>query len=160
MKLTVVALMPLKVIARVSVALPKPEPLIVTTVPTGPLTGEIESIASPAQLISRSAASDVEIAGRKIKGGDSVIGLLGAANRDPDVFDDPETLNLMREPCNHLSFSAGIHFCLGAQLARLEGQIALSTLVRRFPNIALASDDLRYRAAPILRGLEALPVTF
>jgi cytochrome P450 len=85
--------------------------------------------------------------------------LLGSANRDPEVFDDPDTLDIGRDPCPHLSFSAGIHYCLGAQLARLEGEVALSTIVRRFPNIALATDDLTWRPAPILRGLEALPVT-
>jgi cytochrome P450 len=85
--------------------------------------------------------------------------IIASANRDPEVFDDPDVLDLSREPCNHLSFSAGIHFCLGAQLARLEGQIALSTVVRRFPSVKLATDDLRWRPAPILRGLESLPVT-
>ena len=73
---------------------------------------------------------------------------------------DPDVLDLGRDPCPHLSFSAGIHYCLGAQLARLEGQIALSTVVRRFPNMKLATDDLEWRPAPILRGLVALPVTF
>jgi cytochrome P450 len=76
------------------------------------------------------------------------------------VFNDPDTLDLGRDPCPHLSFSAGIHFCLGAQLARLEGQIALSTVVRRFPQMKIARDDLEWRPAPILRGLVALPVTF
>jgi cytochrome P450 len=86
--------------------------------------------------------------------------IVAAANRDPEMFEDPDTLDLTRDPNNHLSFSAGIHFCLGAQLARLEGQIALSTIVRRFPNVQLASEDLEWRPAPILRGLVALPVSF
>jgi cytochrome P450 len=115
---------------------------------------------SPVQMTGRIAKTDLEIGGKPISKGQALSTIVASANRDPEVFDDPDTLNLTREPCNHLSFSAGIHFCLGAQLARLEGQIALSTLVRRFPNLELATDDLRYRPAPILRGLEALPVTF
>lgn len=115
---------------------------------------------SPVQMTGRIAKVDVEIGGHAIKEGEAVSTIVGAANRDPDVFPDPDTLDLTREPCNHLSFSAGIHFCLGAQLARLEGQIALSTVVRRFPDMQLATTDLRWRPAPILRGLEALPVSF
>ncbi len=115
---------------------------------------------SPVQMTGRLVKEDVEIGGQLIRKGQGVSTILGSANRDPEVFEDPETLDLTRTPCNHLSFSAGIHFCLGAQLARFEGQIALSTLVRKFPNLTLATDDLRWRPAPILRGLEALPVTF
>ncbi len=115
---------------------------------------------SPVQMTGRIAKVDVEIAGQRVKAGQFVSTILGSANRDPEVFADPDTLDLTREPCNHLSFSAGIHFCLGAQLARLEGQIALTTLVRRFPDMRLATEDLRWRPAPILRGLEALQVTF
>lgn len=115
---------------------------------------------SPVQMTGRIAKADVEIGGKQIRAGQGVTTILASANRDPEVFADPDTLDLTREPCNHLSFSAGIHFCLGAQLARLEGQIALATLVRRFPDIELTTDDLRWRPAPILRGLESLPVTF
>jgi cytochrome P450 len=115
---------------------------------------------SPVQMTGRVAKVDLEIDGKPIRAGQGVSTIVASANRDPEAFEDPDTLNLTREPCNHLSFSAGIHFCLGAQLARLEGQIALSTLVRRFPNLELASEDLKYRPAPILRGLEALPVRF
>jgi cytochrome P450 len=115
---------------------------------------------SPVQMTGRIAKEDIEIGGKVVRAGQGVSTVLASANRDPEVFDDPDTLDLTRDPCNHLSFSAGIHFCLGAQLARLEGQIALSTIVRRFPDLRLASDDLRWRPAPILRGLEALPVTF
>ncbi|MGH7856012.1 MAG: cytochrome P450, partial [Candidatus Binatia bacterium] len=115
---------------------------------------------SPVQMTGRLAKVDLEIGGRPVKAGQSVSTIVASANRDPDQFTDPDRLDLTRDPCNHLSFSAGIHFCLGANLARLEGQIALSTIVRRFPNLKLATEDLRYRPAPILRGLEALPVTF
>jgi cytochrome P450 len=115
---------------------------------------------SPVTMTGRLAKEDIEIGGFHVRKGQSVSTILASANRDPEQFPDPDRLDLTRDPCNHLSFSAGIHYCLGAQLARLEGQIALSTLVRRFPNIALASDELTWRPAPILRGLEALPVTF
>jgi cytochrome P450 len=114
---------------------------------------------SPVQFTGRVVTQETEIAGKTFQPGMFVTCLLGSANRDPEVFDDPDTLDIGRDPCPHLSFSAGIHYCLGAQLARLEGEVALSTIVRRFPNIALATDDLTWRPAPILRGLEALPVT-
>ena len=84
--------------------------------------------------------------------------IIGSANRDPEAFDDPDRLDLTRDAHEHVAFGAGVHFCLGAQLARLEGQIALSTAVRRFPNLRLATNGLRWRPAPVLRGLEALPV--
>lgn len=115
---------------------------------------------SPVQMTGRIAKVDVEVGGVEIKAGQFVSTIVASANRDPEVFTDPDTLDLTRDPCNHLSFSAGIHFCLGAQLARLEGQIALTTIAKRFPNVALATEDLTWRPAPILRGLEALPVTF
>jgi pimeloyl-[acyl-carrier protein] synthase len=115
---------------------------------------------SPVQFTGRLVLQDVEIGGHLIKKGTGISTILASANRDPEVFADPDTLDLGRDPCPHLSFSAGIHYCLGAQLARLEGQIALSTVVRRFPNMKLATEALEWRPAPILRGLVALPVTF
>jgi cytochrome P450 len=115
---------------------------------------------SPVQFTGRLVMQDFEVAGHQIKKGTGLSTIVASANRDADVFDDPDTLDLGRDPCPHLSFSAGIHYCLGAQLARLEGQIALSTIVRRFPNLQLVTEDLEWRPAPILRGLVALPVTF
>jgi cytochrome P450 len=115
---------------------------------------------SPVQFTGRGVKVDVEIAGQPIPTGGAVSGILGAANRDPEVFADPDILDLSRDPCPHVSFGAGIHFCLGAQLARLEGRIALTTLVRRFPDLRPATEDLEWRPAPTLRGLAALPVRF
>ena len=115
---------------------------------------------SPVQYSGRIARKDFEIGGKTIRAGDGVRMIVASANRDSDVFAEPDNLDLIRDPCPHLAFGSGIHFCLGAQLARLEGQIAISTAVRRFPALRLASDDLRWRPAPVLRGLEALPVTF
>lgn len=108
----------------------------------------------PIQLSGRVAAETADPIGR----GEFVLLLLGAANRDPAVFPDPDRLDLarfIRTPPRHLAFGHGIHFCLGAPLARLEGQIALSALVRR--DLALAG-DLTYKDNLILRGLAALPV--
>jgi cytochrome P450 len=85
--------------------------------------------------------------------------LLGAANRDPDVFPEPDRLDLGRENAHrHVAFGGGHHFCLGAALARLEGAIAIGSLVRRFPQLELAGDPVR-RTTFTLRGLEHLPVT-
>ncbi|HEV3472082.1 MAG TPA: cytochrome P450 [Actinomycetota bacterium] len=114
----------------------------------------------PVHLTARTATSDVEIGGTRVEAGEMCVVVLGAANRDPEQFPDPDRLDVGRSPNKHLAFSAGGHFCVGATLARVEGQIAFETLVRRFPNIALASEEVRYRPTVTLRGLEALPVTF
>ena len=86
--------------------------------------------------------------------------MLGSANHDDSQFRDPETLDLTREPNKHVAFGQAAHFCLGAPLARLEGQIALATLFRRFPDLRLAEspESLRWRKSLIVRGLERLPV--
>lgn len=110
----------------------------------------------------RYAREDVTIHGVRISQGEMSLGVIGSANRDEKVFDNPDTLDLTREPNRHLSFGYGIHFCLGAPLARLEGQIAINTLLDRIPNLRLkeSSELLRWRQSLILRGLEALPVRF
>jgi len=115
---------------------------------------------APVQYSGRVAKEDVEIGGKRIRAGEGVRMIIASANRDPEVFDDPDRLDLGRDPCPHLAFGSGIHFCLGAQLARLEAQIALPSILRRFPRLRRATDDLRWRPAPVLRGLEALPLTF
>jgi len=87
--------------------------------------------------------------------------VLASANRDERQFPNPDALDISREPNRHLSFGLGAHFCLGAPLARLEGQLAIHTLLRRLPNLSLAVEPsaLRWRRGLLLRGLEALPVT-
>jgi cytochrome P450 len=92
--------------------------------------------------------------------GETVFAVLASANRDPSQFPQPDTLDLSREPNRHLAFGLGIHYCLGAPLARLEGTIALAALLRRAPGIrlAVAGERLRWRRGDILRGLESLPV--
>jgi cytochrome P450 len=86
--------------------------------------------------------------------------MLGAANHDPARFENPAVLDLGRQQNAHLAFGSGIHYCLGAPLARLEGQIAFATLLRRMPNLCLETDSPKYRDNFTLRGLEALPVSF
>ena len=112
----------------------------------------------PVQLTARVALSDAEVAGQRIPAGQHVVCLLASANRDATVFDEPDRLDLTRHPNPHLSFSAGVHFCLGAALARIEGEIALTSLVRRFPGLALSGEDLQWRTTITLRGLASLPV--
>ena len=125
------------------------------------ITSAVEELLrfdSPVQLTARVATEQLEIDGHAISQGDWVLALLGAANHDPAQFADPETLDLTRSPNNHVAFGRGIHFCLGAPLARMEGQIAIGALVRRFPNLALAGEPVR-RDQITLRGLSSLPVT-
>lgn len=110
----------------------------------------------------RYARVDVEIAGIRIPQGDLVYAVLGSANRDEHQFDDPDRLDLTRTPNRHLAFGQGIHYCLGAPLARLEGRIALTMLLRRAKNLHLAvpTDALRWKKGLVLRGLKSLPVAF
>lgn len=108
----------------------------------------------------RYAREDVTIAGTTIPKGELVLAVIAAANHDPQHFDNPDVLNISREHNRHVGFGQGMHYCLGAPLARLEGQIAISTLVQRVPHLrlAVAPDQLRWRSGFIVRGLEALPV--
>lgn len=112
---------------------------------------------SPAQMISRALADDIEVSGTKLSSGDTVVAVLGAANRDEAAFADPDRLDLMRHPNPHLAFGLGIHFCLGAALSRREAVVALPALVERFPSLSLADDPV-WRPTAVLRGLESLPV--
>ena len=112
---------------------------------------------SPAQMISRAAVDDVALGDTKLSVGDSVVAMLGAANRDPEVFDEPDRLDVLRHPNPHLAFGQGIHFCLGAALSRREAVIALPALVERFPSLSLQADPV-WRPTAVLRGLESLPV--
>lgn len=114
----------------------------------------------PVHLTARSAREDVEVGGQTIAEGELAVCFLGAANRDPAQFEDPDRLDITRDPNRHLAFSAGAHFCVGATLARVEGRIAFETLLRRLPGLRLAGDDPEYRETITLRGLKALTVTF
>ena len=109
----------------------------------------------------RWAWEDVEIGGQLIRHGDAVTALLHAANRDPAAFPDPDRFDITRNPNKHLGFGAGVHYCLGAPLARMEGSIAIPTLLRRLPDLrlAVAPDAVAWRTTG-LYGLQALPVRF
>ncbi len=126
-------------------------------------TEELLRFVCPAEMATeRYATEDVTIAGTTISRGELVLAVIASANRDEQHFDNPDTLDITRTNNKHLAFGQGIHYCLGAPLARLEGQIAISTLLQRAPNLHLsvASNQLRWRSTMILRGLEALPVSF
>ncbi|WP_371782178.1 cytochrome P450 [Streptosporangium subroseum] len=112
----------------------------------------------PVQLTLRFALEDVELCGTPIREGEAVMALLGAANRDPEVFSDPDMLDLDRGPVRHLAFGLGAHFCLGAPLARLEGSVALSALATAAPGLTLVDPAPPYKENLTLRGLAALPV--
>lgn len=110
----------------------------------------------------RYAREDWNIQGVTIPRGGMTLGVIGSANRDEKVFENPDALDITREPNKHFSFGQGIHFCVGAPLARLEAQIAINTLLRRMPelHLSVATDSLRWRPSMILRGLEKLPAAF
>ncbi|MFB8352729.1 cytochrome P450 family protein [Streptomyces niveus] len=110
----------------------------------------------------RYATEPVELGGQSVAVGDPVLVVLAAADRDPERFADPDRLDLSRGDNKHLGYGHGIHYCLGAPLARLEGQTALRTLLTRLPDLRLATDpsDLRWRGGLIMRGLRTLPVQF
>jgi cytochrome P450 len=107
----------------------------------------------------RHTTTAVDIGGTTIPAGEAVLVSLASADRDPDQFRDPDVLDLHRGP-GHLAFGFGIHHCLGAPLARLEGDVAFRTLLARFPDLALAAEpeDLTWRSSMLMRGLTRLPV--
>lgn len=119
---------------------------------------ELLRFESPIQATDRVAAEDVEIHGHRVRKGEVVGLLIGAANRDPAVFDRPDVLDLTREENPHLAFGHGIHFCLGAQLARLEGRLALCGLFERFPDLAARGPAGPWKRSLVLRGMCSLPV--
>lgn len=110
----------------------------------------------------RFATGPLTLGGQRIEPGDPVLVVLAAADRDPDRFVDPDRLDLTRRDNPHLGYGHGIHYCLGAPLARLEGQVALGALLRGLPDLRLAAEpaDLRWRGGLIMRGLRSLPVRF
>ena len=129
----------------------------------GLITTAVEELLrydGPVQRTARVASDDATIGGHTIRKGEMVMPFIGAADRDPAHFPEPDRLDLSRADNRHIAFGWGIHFCLGAPLARVEGQIAINTLVRRLPRLAFVSDTVEYRQSLTLRGLKALPVKF
>ncbi|MEC1622893.1 cytochrome P450 family protein [Bacillus mojavensis] len=123
---------------------------------------ELLRYTSPVVMMAnRWAIEDFSYQGHSIKKGDMIFIGIGSANRDPEQFENPETFDITRTPNRHISFGFGIHFCLGAPLARLEGKIAFNALLKRFPQIELSAtpEELKWRKNAFLRGLESLPVS-
>ena len=120
-----------------------------------PAVDELLRYDSPVQLDGRVVRENLELGGKRLRAGEKVIALLGAANRDPAAFENPDALDIARSEKSHLSFGRGIHYCLGASLALLEARIAFRGLLDRFPSIRLAAEP-RYRDGIVLRGVESL----
>jgi cytochrome P450 len=125
----------------------------------GPAVEEFLRYEGPFQRNRRIATRDISLDGQEIKKGDLVVQFLGAANRDPAQFSDPDRLDIERSPNKHVAFGYGVHFCLGAALARLEAPVAINTVLRRMPNLQLAADTFEWQNT-VFRGLKALPVKF
>jgi pimeloyl-[acyl-carrier protein] synthase len=121
---------------------------------------ELLRYESPSQHTARIAPRDTEIGGKLIRKGQAVIVVMGAANRDPERFPDPDRLDLGRTDNRHLAFGWASHFCFGAALARIEGQLVFEAIARRTINLTLESEPLVWRDNLGLRGLTSLPVTF
>jgi pimeloyl-[acyl-carrier protein] synthase len=126
----------------------------------GSAVEELLRYDSPVQLTSRHALADLDIGGRRVGAGETVVAVLGAANRDPAQFPDPDRLDLARAPNRHVAFGGGIHFCLGAPLARMEARVAIPAMLTRLPGLELGRQPPVRRATVTLRGLASLPVAF
>ena len=113
---------------------------------------------SPVQLTSRIVLDDSTLHGRQLRRGQQLVLLLGAGNRDPERFPDPERLDVDRADVRPLSFGHGLHYCLGAQLARLEAKIAFERLLPRFPNLHFGHGDIVWGDNTVLRGPRVLPL--
>jgi cytochrome P450 len=125
-----------------------------------PAIEELLRYDSPVQMTFRTTHAVLEVGGQRLGAGQHVGLLLGAANRDPAQFPAPDRLDIGRTPNRHLAFGGGSHFCLGAGLARVEAQVAVATLLQRFPGLRLATEAPVWRPTITLRGLAALPVAF
>jgi len=121
---------------------------------------ELLRYESPSQHTARIAPYDTEMGGQQIRKGQAVIAVMGAGNRDPERFPDPDRLDITRADNRHLAFGWASHFCFGAPLARVEGQLAIQAIVQRLPDLALETTELTWRDNLGLRGLVALPLKF
>jgi cytochrome P450 len=121
---------------------------------------ELLRFESPSQLTARLAPDDVELGGRLIRKRQAVMAVMGAANRDPDRFPEPDRLDVARQDNRHVAFAWASHFCFGAPLARIEGQTAFATVLSRLPGLRLQSGPVAWRENLGLRGLKALPIAF
>jgi Cytochrome P450 len=115
---------------------------------------------TPAQLHLKVMLEDIEVRGKVLRKNDKVLTFTGAANRDPEVFSEPDKFLIRRSDNKHLAFGSGIHYCIGAPLSRMEAQVAIGILVQRLPEIRLATDQISYRQVYRPRAIESLPVLF
>ena len=127
---------------------------------TEPAVEEFLRYDGPVQGTGRVATEDIEVGGKVIEEGQLAFCMLAAADRDPAQFPNPDVLDTARQDNKHIAFGFGIHFCLGAPLARAEAQIAFSTLLRRMPNLRLAAEQIEWGGTFILRGLKRLPIAW
>jgi cytochrome P450 len=140
-----------------------PEQLQILRAKPSLLTTAVEELLrydSPVQAIARLACADIDVCGKRIAKGQLAFFFLGAANHDPERFVEPDQLDVARSDNRHVAFAPGLHHCLGATLARLEGQVAFEALLSRFPRLRLTDHPLEWHPNLVIRGLKALPVTF
>jgi hypothetical protein len=121
---------------------------------------ELLRFDGPAASVVRIATEEILLHGQTIRPGERVFAMLNAANRDPRQFVNPETLDVARKENRHLAFGQGIHFCIGAPLARMEAKLAIMAILQRCPNLALQSMPLNWSNSLVLRGVRSLPVSF
>ncbi len=119
---------------------------------------EMLRFETPAHSVVRIAAEDQTLHGKDIRRGDRVFVMIGAANHDPAMFEQPEHFDIMRKPGRHIAFGYGPHFCIGAHLARVEGRVAFEALLRRLPEMSFAEETLDWIDTLVLRGLRSLPL--
>jgi cytochrome P450 len=115
---------------------------------------------APVKSIQRIAAQDVEMRGKILRKDDRIRWFIASANRDPEVFADPGTFDITRDPNPHVAFGSGVHHCLGATLARLEGQEVFKALAERFPSLHVETEELTYQPSIAFRSLKSLPVAW
>jgi len=125
-----------------------------------PATEECLRYDSPVKSIQRIAAQDVEMRGKVLRKDDRIRWFISSANRDPVAFPDPEKFDITRHPNQHVAFGSGVHHCLGATLARVEGQEVFKALAERFPRLQAEAADLEYQPSITFRSLKSLPVTW
>ena len=114
---------------------------------------------SPVKSIQRLAIEDVEMRGKQIKKDDRIRWFISSANRDPNKFENPNTMDITRWPNPHVAFGSGVHHCLGATIARVEGQEVFSALAERYPNLELKNSEAEYQPSIVFRSVKELPVT-
>lgn len=114
---------------------------------------------SPVESLQRLATADVEIRGKHIKKGDRIRWIISSADRDPEKFENADAIDITRWPNAHVAFGAGIHHCLGATLARVEGQEVFQALAERYPNLELENPEMEYRESIVFRSIMEMPVS-